>query len=121
MRPRKPSDSAGPLFDLAEARAVAGMERAAGKAERKQFGWRANAVEAVRLYATTHAHFMAEDVLRVFPAPDDADARAFGAVMRDAAKAGFIVADGFAPAMTSNRSPKVRWASRVYVGSEQHA
>lgn len=107
--------SAGPLFDFAEARAVVGMTRAAEKAERREPGWRANAVEAVRLYAATHRHFMAEDVLRVFPAPEEADARAFGAVMREAARLGFIVADGFAPAATSNGSPKVRWKSLIVI------
>lgn len=105
--------SAGPLFDLAEQRAVVGMTRAVDKAERVQFGWRDNALEAVRLFARTHTTFLAEDVLREFPAPSDADARCMGAVMREAARAGYVVADGFALAASSNRSPKTKWRSLI--------
>lgn len=84
--------SAGPLFEAAEKRAVQGMTRAAHKAERVMEGWRANAVEAVRLYARTHETFLAEDVRAIMPEPDRADGRAWGAVMRDAVRAGYIEA-----------------------------
>lgn len=120
MRRHAPEDhdTLPPLFAHAEKvaaanRAEVGMARAAGRAERVRPGWHADALAAVRLHAETHAHFLAEDVDA--PVPSEADPRAFGAVMREAVRAGICVADGAAPANSSNRSLKTRWRSLIHV------
>jgi len=112
--------SPGPLFDHAaardaRARADVGMARASGKAERIESGWRELALNAVYLHALHAQHFLAEDVDA--PIPQGADPRAFGAVMQEAKRKGWIVADGAAPANSSNRSFKVRWRSLIYDGA----
>lgn len=106
---------AGPLFDRSAAwnRAEVSMARASSRAERLQDGWRASALEAVRAWAADHAHFLAEDVPHQLPS--GADGRAWGAVMRDAVQAGLVTRDGYAPAQTSNRSPKTRWRSLIHM------
>lgn len=78
---------AGPLF-AAHARAQLAIE----KAERVEPGWRANAVEAVRLFARTHSKFLAEEVRASFCTPDEADARSWGPVLKDAERLGYIAA-----------------------------
>ncbi len=119
---REPAESL-PLFDglasaeaarNARARADAGMAQAAERAERVEPGWRDGALEAVRRYALRHSHFMAEDV--PLGIPSSADPRAAGAVFTDAMRRGWIAKAGYAPANTSNRSPKVLWASRILSG-----
>ena len=102
-----------PLFafqaQAARDRAELGLTRAAAKAERIEPGWRTEALRALRAHALAHEHFMMEDV--PFSVPSEADRRAVGVVAREAKRLGWIAADGWAPANTSNRSPKVRWRS----------
>ncbi len=107
-----------PLFDSIEsarARADVGMERASSHAEHVEPGWRQSALEAVRSYARGHDRFLAENV--PIAVPSEADPRAVGAVFREAQRRGWIRADGFAPANSSNRSAKVRWLSLLFGGA----
>jgi hypothetical protein len=108
------AESAGPLFDAAVQRRDIGMQRASAAAERHASGWEDEAVEAVRVYASTHAHFATEDVRLVHGTPEGVDGRAWGAVMRHAERLRIVRPDGFALVNSSNRSPKVRWRSLVF-------
>lgn len=104
--------------ELARNRAERGIERAITHAVRIDPEWRRRALQAVALFARHHAFFLTEDLRAqvedegALPLPPDG--RAFGAVMQDAARAGYIIADGYAPANSSNRSPKVRWRSLIF-------
>jgi hypothetical protein len=108
-----------PLWELAaqnekreaEQRAELGITRAATRAERIAPGWKEDALEAVRAFARERQSFLSEDV--PFTVPEGSDPRAMGSVMRAAASKGYVVADGWAPANSSNRSAKVRWRSLI--------
>lgn len=93
-------------------RVETGMARSSGKAERVSDGWNTRALEAVRLHAIGHETFMAEDVREKFPEPEQADGRAFGAVITQAKRKGWIVSDGFAYDRWG--APKTRWRSTIY-------
>lgn len=79
--------------------------------------WSRAALVFVRRYASLNQWFMTEE-LRAwahnagFPRPPNA--KAWGAVMQAAQRAGIVIADGYAPANSSNRSPKVRWKSLTF-------
>lgn len=100
---------------IAETKRDAGIERAADHAERETPGWIEQASQFLRGYARTHVDFLAEDVVAaaLFQIPPPPDGRAWGAVFRQAAREGVIHKVGYAPAKTSNLSPKVLWESRV--------
>ena len=109
-------DELPPLFAHAEReaasnRAEVGMTRAASKAERVRPGWHADALAAVRAHASANAVFLAEEV--PYSLPLEADPRAFGSIMREAARLGFVIAAGYALANTSNRAPKTLWRSLI--------
>ena len=107
---------APPARAASEARRDLGVSRSASAARRNAPGWEDAAVAAVREFAITHDAFIAEDVRETFATPADVDRRAWGAVMQRAVREGIVRADGYAPANSSNRSPKVRWRSLVFVG-----
>lgn len=122
MPPEEPraGSSAGPLFENvdqvanARARGHAAAQAAADKSEKLDSGWRERALEAVRAHAAQHEHFLAEDIhLQI---PDGADGRGSGNIVQAAARMGICVKDGYAPARTSNGTPKVYWKSLVYQG-----
>lgn len=98
------------VFTAARARRDVGMSRSVNHAGAV---WAATAFAFVVRYALTHSEpFMTEDVIRAAASeglPEPPDRRAFGAIMKKAQREGHIVADGYAPAATSNCSPKVRW------------
>ncbi len=115
--PEEYHDSGGPLFahvDVARARqkARAGAESAAQRAEYVQPGWKAEALEAVRLYALEHERFLIEQV--GIGVPSDADPRAAGQVAQEAKRRGWIRADGYGSALSSNGSAKVAWKSLIF-------
>lgn len=100
---------------IAEAKRDDGMARAIEHAESDQPGWAGIALDFLRGYARMHVDFLAEDVVAAAAmlVPDPPDGRAWGYVFRRAAREGVIQKAGYAPAKTSNLSPKVMWASRV--------
>lgn len=123
MPPEEPRDrsSAGPLFDAvdqvakARTRGHAAADAAADKAEKLERGWREQAIEAVRAHAARHEHFLAEDIR--LPIPEGADGRGSGSIVQAAARLGICAKDGYAPARTSNGTPKVYWKSLIYQGA----
>lgn len=100
-------------FDAAET----GMTSAADHADREVGDWRGKAAAALRAYIVEARRqniltFMAEDARgwaekRGLPTPPDK--RAWGAVISKASRAGFIEKAGYAPAVSSNSSPKCLW------------
>lgn len=92
-----------------------GMALALDKADRDQEGWSTDAMVAVRTYVALHRgqSFLAEQ-LRAWAESTGIVAaaeneRAWGAVMRRAAKEGLIQKIGYAPSASSNLSPKTLW------------
>lgn len=92
-----------------------GMAMAVGKADRDQEGWSEDALYALEQYLTAHpdVKFLSEHVrewgerMGFVDAP--LNARAWGAVFRRAASLGIIHKIGYAPALSSNLSPKCLW------------
>lgn len=101
---------------IAKASANVGIQRAAERAERTEPGWVDRAAEAVRDYALNslagiNGEFTIDEARPWIAAntrlADPPDGRAWGAATRRALKLGYIVAtDGYAPAASSNGSPK---------------
>lgn len=100
----------------AAARRDEGMTLAVEKADRDMEGWSEEAHQSLQFFATEMGRghrFLTEDVrayaefklLVVRPENE----RAWGAVMRRAAALGMIKKVGYAPAKSSNLSPKVQW------------
>lgn len=88
-----------------------GVTRVGGKVGDK---WLSDAAAYILAYA--HAHrggFLIENVAARWhfaQLPRAHDGRAWGAAARRAQRLGYIKRIGYAPANTSNRSPKVLWA-----------
>jgi hypothetical protein len=99
-------------FTAAKTRGDLGAERAAGKAERVAPGWIARTVEAVRYLAKIRpadAPFTIEQVRVTLGStvPEPPDGRAWGHVTRRAVALAIIEpTGGYAPAASSNGSPK---------------
>lgn len=99
---------------LAAHRRDRGIKRAAEHAGKQ---WQERALGYVREYVATHrGPFLCEDVRgyadhRDFEHPPTA--KAWGGVMQTAARRGIVVADGWAPAQSSNLSAKRLWKSLV--------
>ncbi len=96
--------------------AQSGMERAVEHADSVVPNWSERAMEALLEYARGwrdawgDVGFLIEDVrahATELPAPPDS--RAWGAVVSKAARQGLIVKVGYAPAASSNCSPKTLW------------
>lgn len=97
--------------EIARIRRDDGIQRAADHADD---AWRERAIGYVRLHAAVHAEFLAEDVRAVAEhdgLPPPPDGRAWGSVMQTAARRGIVKRVGYAPARSSNLSPKVLWGS----------
>jgi hypothetical protein len=100
--------------DIAAARRDTGIARASDHARRVDPAWLEKALGYVRLHAMVATAFLTEDVRAMAEAdglPDPPDGRAWGAVMRTAKHRGIVRAAGYAPAKSSNLSPKVWWAA----------
>jgi hypothetical protein len=96
----------------AEVRRDIGMERAVEHADRKEPDWSAQAMAALLDFVMVYADmpFLAEEVrAHADWIPPPPDGRAWGAVFQRAAREGHIVRLGYAPAKSSNLSPKVLW------------
>lgn len=99
----------------AMARRDEGISRAADHAERMSEGWKRRARGYLLEFLATRSHsglFLAE-VVRAFAEERGMDAppdgRAWGGVFQSAAREMLIVKVGYAPAKSSNLSPKVLW------------
>lgn len=91
-----------------------GIERVSMKADLLQEGWTDRAYAALTIFcAKAKEPFIAEDVrewaegLGLISAPHDS--RAWGQVIQRAARSDLIRKIGYAPAKSSNLSPKVLW------------
>ena len=96
-------------LDFSRTRADLGVERSANRAERKEPGWIDRAAEAVRDFAKGSGPFTftIEEARAGFTAPEGTDLRAWDAVTRRAVALGYIEpTDAYAPAASSNGSPK---------------
>lgn len=95
---------------VAEHRATTGIRRAGKRAESSITGWIQTAATAIRRYAENHGEFLVEQVIKAYPEiPEPPDGRAWGAATRLAVRRGWIRKVGYAPANSSNRSPKCLW------------
>lgn len=100
-------------LQAARERAELGMDRAARRQAKLHSEWCAEALEALRRFARSQAgYFTVEQARSVLeqeiPAPQDG--RAWGRVVQDAARLGYIVKTPLsAPTVSSNASPKPLW------------
>lgn len=106
-------------FSAARARADIGIQRAADAADRKAPSWTETTCEALRKFAAAQSEpFTVEQardaIAATLPAPSDL--RAWGAVTQQAMKRGYIhrLPGRYAPAASSNLSPKALYFSGVY-------
>lgn len=102
-----------PTLEQSAAARQLGIERSARSAGRE---WAESAIDLVREYASLRSgwfnEFLAED-LREFAStrglPEPANAKSWGRVMQSAKARAIIKACGYAPARSSNGSPKTLW------------
>ena len=94
-----------------------GINRSVEKADRDDSGWSLAAYYGLLNFVKAHREkeFLAEDVrewceIHGYVNPPE-NGRAWGAVMRRAARRGIITKCGYALAKSSNLSPKVLWRS----------
>lgn len=76
--------------------------------------WQDAALASLHQYALTHERFLTEEARAdADQLPDWVDGRAWGQVVRRAVRLGWIERAGFAPARSSNLSPKPLWRSLI--------
>ena len=98
------------LFAARE-RGKTGSRRASERADRAVDGWTEMAAQEIREYAqTTPQPFLVETARLAGFGGDPPDERAWGHATRLAVKRGWIKKVGYAPAASSNGSPKCLWA-----------
>ena len=106
-RPAPRSVPPGPVARAQRDEGLAQSEATAGER------WMAEATEAIRQYALTHAELFCDD-LHAATGWRYSRSRAFGAAILRAAKAGWIErTDRYRPSMLSNGSPKPVWKSLI--------
>lgn len=90
-----------------------GITRAVDHAETVAQGWKHRARGYLLEYLATHSGTFLAEVVREFAEGRGMDyppdGRAWGAVFQSAARESLIVKAGYAPARSSNLSPKVLW------------
>lgn len=102
----------------AERRRDTGMARATDRADREKHKWSAKAMHALHLYCVQHpgTKFLGEQVRewaelgKLVPVPPDE--RSWGSIFRSAAADGLLKRVGYAPAKSSNLSPKCLWRAK---------
>jgi hypothetical protein len=93
------------MLDLKQGRELAtdGASKAAAHAERVAPGWNQQASTALARYGAALGEFMTEDVRGLaVEVPDPPDVRAWGAVIKDAKKAGLIRFERYAAQKATN-------------------
>lgn len=99
--------------ETADLKREIGMGRAVMRADKETGGWADLAYGKVVEFASRNREFLTEDLRAClddyFPHPQDG--RAWGSVMRRAARNKIIRRKGYAPARSSNLSPKPLWES----------
>jgi len=100
-----------PDLFAARERGKTGSRRAGERADRAVEEWTLHAALALRTFALWNEprSFLVEEVSRPCPYPPP-DPRAWGHATRLAVKRGWIKKVGYAPAESSNGSPKCLWA-----------
>ena len=99
-----------PDLFAARERGKTGSRRASERADRASEGWTEQAALAIRGYANwIHEPFLIETVGKMLWTPPP-DPRAWGHATRLAVRRGWIKKVGYAPAASSNGSPKCLWA-----------
>jgi hypothetical protein len=102
-----------PDLFAARERGKVGSRRAGERADRASDGWTEKAANWIRVYADYSIHgesFLIEEASSHFGTPPP-DPRAWGHATRLAVKRGWIKKVGYAPAASSNGSPKCLWAA----------
>lgn len=103
----------------AETKRDRGMARAVDHADRERPDWSLRAAHALHEYAQKHRgeSFLAEEVRAWSEAKmlvsEPPTANAWGSVFKEGAKMGVIKRAGYAPAKSSNMSPKCQWQGCV--------
>lgn len=90
-----------------------GIRRARAHAEEVVCDWTATALQHLRAWAPGRAAFLAEDFRDAMAGvlPEPPDGRAWGAVFQQAAREHVVRRAGYAPAKSSNGSPKCQWVA----------
>lgn len=100
-------------FTKAQERADAGIESSGAHADRVEDGWRYQALALLTAFANEVGRPFVVEEARAYAEqrglPDPPDARAYGSVVRLARAKGRIKRVGYAPAASSNGSPKCQW------------
>jgi hypothetical protein len=86
------------------------MLRASERADRASDGWTEKAAMYLASYARLGDRFLIEEATVKYPHTPP-DGRAWGAATRLASRRGWIRRVGYAPAASSNGSPKCLWAA----------
>lgn len=97
------------IFAEAERARDAGMEQAAAHAPE---GWEERATAWLRSYLERHAEYVPDTANREGPEPPSK--RAWGVVVRNAKRWGWIEADGYVPRTRGNCTPGPRYRSKLY-------
>jgi hypothetical protein len=96
-------------LQMARERGQTGARRASERADRHVDGWTERAARYLGTYASLGDPFLIEQATAKYPHTPP-DGRAWGAATRMAARRGWIRRVGYAPAASSNGSPKCLWA-----------
>jgi hypothetical protein len=94
----------------ARQRSETGSRRAGERADRASDGWTEKAAMYLAIYAGWAKPFLIEEAAAKYPHTPP-DGRAWGAATRLASRRGWIRRVGYAPAASSNGSPKCLWAA----------
>jgi hypothetical protein len=99
-----------PDLFAARERGKTGSRRAGERADRASEGWTEEAAYCLWRWACDNERFLVEDVSQTAMIRPPPDPRAWGHATRLAVKLGWIKKVGYAPAASSNGSPKCLWA-----------
>lgn len=105
-------------LNAAMERADRGIESSGAHADRVEDGWRYQALALLTAFAREIGRSFVVEEARAYAEkhglPDPPDARAYGSVVRLARAKGRIRKVGYAPAASSNGSPKCLWIACLH-------